>query len=118
MDHTDQNTYTAQISIIELGGFYTPVIKKITSIKYTHPAYTNPSLPGVIIRTSVNATERSGADGHKAVKRIYELSLDPNPSLHFPLGKDAVQLIKTEIKVIEQDVLKHESQSEGLEFDV
>ena len=66
----------------------------------------------------MDGNERLGADARKAVKRIFEFSLDPNPSLHFPLGKDAIQSVTTEIKAIEQDVVKHASRSEGLDFGV
>ena len=111
-------TIFVQVSIIELGAFQTAAISKIKSVSYAHPAYTNPSLPGVATRTFVDGNEHLGADARKAVKRIFELSLDPKPSLHFPLGKDAVQNVTAEIKAIEQDVVKHASRSEGLDFDV
>lgn len=107
-----------QVSSVELGTFYTPIIGKVgTGDRYIHPAYTKPELPTVFLRSLVNSGQRLGADPKKAVERIYEFSLDSEPSLYFPLGKDSIQEIKEEIRRIEQDVTKHEARSEGLEFD-
>lgn len=60
---------------------------------------------------------RAGADPAKAVQRIYDITLLPEPPFRFILGKDAVANIKAEIKSIEQDLAKYESWSEGLDFD-
>ena len=49
---------------------------------------------------------------------MYDLSLLPNPPLRFVLGKDAIATVKEELKGIEEDVVKYESWSEGLDFDV
>ena len=49
---------------------------------------------------------------------MYDLSLLPNPPLRFVLGKYAIATIKEELKGIEEDIVKYESWSEGLDFDV
>ena len=107
-----------QVSIIELGAFATPTMKKIAEVVYAHPAYTNPKLPGVAARIRVNSGQRLGADGRKAVERIYSFSLDPKPSLHLPLGKDSIQGIREEVRAIERDAKEHENLSEELDFDM
>ena len=57
-----------------------------------------------------------GSDPAKAVQRIYDLSLLPDPPFRFPLGKDAVAGVKAQLKKIEDDIVKYESWSEGLEL--
>lgn len=87
------------------------------SAENTPSAYSNPNLPGSQVRQYVTTFEQVARDSAKGVQRIYDLSLVPNPPLRFPLGPDAVDAIKQQVKLIEQDVVKYESWSEGLEFD-
>ncbi|KAK7693963.1 hypothetical protein QCA50_003538 [Cerrena zonata] len=109
--------WNIKVSIVVLGSFYTSAITKIGT-GFAHPAYTKPDLPSVAMRALLNSSQRLGADAAKAVERIYEFSLDAEPSLHFPLGQDAVAGIKNEIKRLGEDVGRHEVRSEGLGFDV
>ena len=106
--------------MIEPGAFYTETVKKSgagTSIEYSHPAYTSPNLPSAMLRKFLGSGQKMGADPAKAVQRIYDLSLLPNPPLRFVLGKDAVATVKEELKSLGEEVAKYESWSEGLDFD-
>ena len=106
---------------MEPGAFYTEAIKKSgagTIASFFHPAYSSPSLPTNLVRGFIGSGTRMGADPVKAVQRIYELSLLPNPPFRLVLGKDSVTAIKAQVKKIEEDVLKYENWSEGLDFDV
>ena len=58
-----------------------------------------------------------GSDPAKAVQRIYDLSLLPNPPMRLLLGKDSVGGVKAQVKKIEEDANNYEKWSEGLEFD-
>lgn len=95
------------MTLLELGSFQTPGATNPRA-DYAHPAYAT--------RAYKNGKHPS-ADPVKAVQRIYDLSLESEPSLHFPVGKDSVALIKAEINAIGHDVTKHEAKSEGLGFD-
>ena len=109
------------MSLIEPGAFYTETVKKIRSgaaWEYSHPAYTSPTLPSTAFRAAIESGHRMAADPAKAIQRIYDLSLLPNPPFRFVLGKDAIATVKEELKGIEEDVMKYESWSEGLDFDV
>ena len=106
--------------MIEPGAFYTETVKKScggAAIEYSHPAYTSPNLPSATFRKILGSGQKMGADPAKAVQRIYDLSLLPNPPLRFVFGKDAVATIKEELKSIGEEVAKYESWSEGLDFD-
>ena len=109
------------MSLIEPGAFYTETVKKIRSgaaWEYSHPAYTSPTLPSTAFRAAIESGHRMAADPAKAIQRIYDLSLLPDPPFRFVLGKDAIATVKEELKGIEEDVMKYESWSEGLDFDV
>ena len=109
------------MSLIEPGTFYTETMKRAevgTSVQYSHPAYTSPTIPSYMVRNHfIGSGVRMGADPAKGVQRIYDLSLLPNPPLRFVLGKDAIKVVKDEMKSIGEDVAKYESWSEGLDFD-
>ena len=84
--------------------------------QFSHPAYTEPSLASTRFRAFLGSGVRIGGDPLKAVQRIYELSLLSDLPFRFPLGKDAVAGVKAQLKKIEDDVVKYESWSEGLEL--
>ena len=69
------------------------------------------------MRAYLKSGVRIGADPMKGVQRIFNLSLLDDPPFRFPLGKDAIDAIRTEVKHIEEDVTKYETWSNGLEFD-
>ena len=106
---------------MEPGAFYTEAVKKAGAgamSTYFHPAYSAPNLATNLFCGFIGSGTRMGADPVKAVQRIYELSLLPNPPFRLVLGKDSVTAIKAQVKKIEEDVLKYENWSEGLDFDV
>lgn len=84
---------------------------------YSHPAYTDPTLPTAVTREVFKHSERYAKDPMKGVQRIYDLSLLPEPPLRFPLGLEVVDAVAKQIKSVENDVAKYASWSEGLEFD-
>ena len=110
-----------QISLVEPGVFYTEIVKRAgvgATIQYSHPAYASPTLPGNVLRNHfIGKDERIGASPAKAVERIYDLSLLPNPPLRLILGKDAVEGVKKQIQSLEEDVTRYGSWSEGLNFE-
>lgn len=98
--------------------FHTDAPKKLgAGDGYSHPAYSDPTLPSVALRSFFQNTERYGRDPAKGVQRIYDLSLLPEPPLRFPLGPDAVDGVKSQVKLVEKDAEKYASWSEGLDFD-
>ena len=113
-------TLVDQITNAELGGFDTPGVYKVGS-GHAHPAYTKPTLPTVAIRAAIANRGPDptpiGADASKAVQRLYDLSLLPDPPVQFPLGKDAIGVFRAQSGKLEQAAAKFESWSEGLEFD-
>lgn len=104
------------MSIVEPGAFHTDAPTKMGE-GFSHPAYTDPALPSKQARGFFHNTGRFGRDAAKAVQRIYDLSLVADPPLRFALGPDSVGAVKKQLKDVEQDVVKYESWSEGLDFD-
>ena len=81
------------------------------------PAYTAPHLPTAIIRKLMASGEvpfQLDGDLKKAVAKIYELASVASPPLHFPLGVNAVQNIRTHLAEVGKEVDEYESWSEGL----
>ncbi|CAL1712884.1 unnamed protein product [Somion occarium] len=109
--------WNIKITLLEPGAFRTKGADKLSELTYTHPAYTKPTLPSVATRAYLNNGVPKGADTSKAVQRIFDLAGEPEPSLRFPIGKDALVSVRGEAKRILQDAAKYESWSEGLEFD-
>ncbi|CAL1712829.1 unnamed protein product [Somion occarium] len=109
--------WNIKITLLELGLFRTKVIDKLSELTFTHPAYTKATLPSVATVAYFNDGTPKGADTSKAVQRIYDLAAEPEPSLRFPIGKDALESVRGEAKRILEDAAKYESWSEGLEFD-
>ena len=93
------------MTIVELGRFQTPGAVDPRAA-YTHPSY-----------AARPYSSLGGSDPVKAAQRIWDLSLQPEPPLHFPIGKDAIAMIRAEVKGITENVDKHEAASEGLGFD-
>ena len=105
---------------MEPGAFYTEAIKKSgagTIASFFDPAYSSPSLPTNLVRGFIGSGARMGSDPAKAVQRIYDLSLLPNPPMRLLLGKDSVGGVKAQVRKIEEDANNYEKWSEGLEFD-
>lgn len=88
---------------------------------HAHPAYTKPTLPTVAIRAAVASrgpdSPPIGADPAKAVARIWDFALLPDPPVRIPIGKDAAGVLRAESKNLEGAAERFESWSEGLGFD-
>jgi len=55
-------------------------------------------------------------DPEKAVEAIYKISIVPEPPLHFPLGKDSVEGIRSTVAKLLSYTDQYESWSEGLDI--
>ncbi|CAL1712889.1 unnamed protein product [Somion occarium] len=108
--------WNIKVTLMEPGFFRTAVVDSLVNKAYTHPAYTKPTLPSVAMTAHLVNGQPKGADPSKAVQRVYDLAAHPEPSLRFPLGKDAIGMVREEAQSILKDVAKYESWSEGLEF--
>ncbi|KAI0738907.1 NAD(P)-binding protein [Daedaleopsis nitida] len=101
-----------QICIVNPGGFKTLGISK-GYWPPVHPAYTKPTLPTVVMRNIWDTLELPG-DARKGMETIYKLaSLDDSP-MHFPLGKDAVEIFKQKATHVLAEAEKYGSWSENL----
>ncbi|KAI0681637.1 NAD(P)-binding protein [Cerioporus squamosus] len=107
--------WNIKISIIEPGGFDTGTIAKV-SWAPAHPAYTNPALPTVAMRSIWDRFAVQG-DARKAMEVVYKLAALENPPLHFPLGKDAIEVVRKATAARLADAEKYESWSDNLEKD-
>lgn len=106
-----------QVTLIEPGDFRTRAHYQSLVRLEAPPAYRNPSLPSKAIRDAENSDVLHGSDPRKAVKKIYELASLPDPPLRFIVGKDCIELIKGQLKVIQGDLERYESWSNDLGFD-
>jgi hypothetical protein len=84
-----------------------------------HPAYTNPSLITSIIRNYMSDAVLPG-DVDKVTKVIYQLFADGGNDglpLRIPLGKDAIQALRTKVEELTTEVDKVEKYSDDLVHD-
>ncbi|EJF55823.1 NAD(P)-binding protein [Dichomitus squalens] len=105
--------WNIKITIIEPGGFDTPGIGK-TAWAPAHPAYSKKELPGNFFRSILKELRPQG-DPRKGMEVVYKLATLEDPPLHFPLGKDAVDLVRKKTATLLADTEKYESWNEGLE---
>lgn len=101
-----------QITLAEPGGYETKGMENAFSCS-PHPAYTDAALPSVVMRSGLTNT-RFPNDVHKAVVKIYELSTLDDPPLHLALGKDACDLLRTQIAALTKELEQYESWSDDL----
>jgi len=105
-----------KITLLEFGAFKTRIMEPESTPTFpVHPAYTDPTLTGNILRNqAVNGTYPSG-DTDKATAMIFhKLANDPEPSLRVGVGLDSNGGIKQKLKNVEADIAKHESWSDNL----
>ena len=80
-----------------------------------HPAYTDPTLTGNIIRNLVDNNSFLVGDCNKATSMLFhKLANDPEPSLRVAVGLDSNGGIKQKLKSLEADITKHENWSDDL----
>ena len=58
---------------------------------------------------------RPKGDPRKGMEVVYKLAALDDPPLHFPLGKDAVGVVRAKTGALLADTEKYESWNEGLE---
>ena len=81
-----------------------------------HPAYSNPKLPVTALREAWDSyVPTVSGDPRKAMETVHKLASLEQPPLHFPLGKDAVEIRRTKTSAVLADTDKYESWSEGLD---
>ena len=83
-----------------------------------HPAYTNPDGTVVQAWKSIKAIaspvrgDVPSGDVGKAVTKIYDLTLLPEPPLRLVLGKDAIASTRKQAQMVTNDVNSYESWSD------
>ncbi|KAI0272755.1 hypothetical protein BC834DRAFT_361950 [Gloeopeniophorella convolvens] len=107
--------WNIKVTSIAAGAFATAIIDKLYTAPI-HPAYDHDTNPVKVLRGLFNSWESKG-DPDKAARAIYQLAALPEPPLHFPLGKDAVEAVRAKIAKLSQEVDQFESLSEDLLFD-
>jgi len=102
-----------KITLLEFGGFKTRITEPESSpVLPIHPAYTDSTLMGCIIRNNKNI---AAGDTDKATAMLFhKLAKDPEPSLRVAVGLDSNGAIKKKLKDVEADITKYESWSDGL----
>ncbi|OBZ73024.1 hypothetical protein A0H81_07099 [Grifola frondosa] len=114
--------WNIKLTIVVLGAFKTNVIKTGMVVLPPHPAYSNPALQSVIMRSAILASVHTDndprwavpGDTKKAVKVLYRLSELTDPPLRLPLGKDSVTICRDKIASFTADVDQYEPWSEGI----
>ncbi|EJF55608.1 NAD(P)-binding protein [Dichomitus squalens] len=105
--------WNIKITIVEPGGFDTPGLGKVTWAP-AHVAYSNKELPGNVLRGIWEQFHPKG-DARKGMEVVYKLAALEKPPLHFPLGKDAVGIVRSKTQSLLEDTEKYEPWNEGLE---
>ncbi|KAJ3488421.1 hypothetical protein NLI96_g2857 [Meripilus lineatus] len=108
--------WNIKISLIEPGTFITPGGSQNLVTVPAHAAYSNPELKANYTRAILGGGAVIGGDPNKAVARFYELAHSPQPPLRFTIGKDAIGIVREQVKRVVADLDQYESWSEGLEF--
>ncbi|KAI0369413.1 NAD-P-binding protein [Pilatotrama ljubarskyi] len=107
--------WNIKITLVEPGWFRTAAVGKIIW-STRHPAYTNPDLPANRFRAQWDGFASPG-DTRKAVEVFYKIAALPEPPLRFPVGKDALRLIRRKLSTLEASMDQYESWSEDLLVD-
>ena len=102
-----------QITLLEPGFFSTNV--RANAIEMApHPAYARHPLLS-IMRLAVDNGGILYGDPKNAVAAMYRLVSLPDPPLHFPLGEDAIVLVRRKTARLLAETNEFEKWSEGLE---
>ncbi|KAI0671224.1 NAD-P-binding protein [Trametes maxima] len=104
--------WNIKVTLIEPGWFRSAAVGKIVWSP-RHPAYNNPDLPANRLRARWDGFVSPG-DTRKAVEVFYRVAGLSNPPLRFAVGKDAVELIRKKLSVLEASIEEYQSWQEGL----
>ncbi|CDO72275.1 hypothetical protein BN946_scf184970.g127 [Trametes cinnabarina] len=104
--------WNINITLIEPGWFRTAAVSKIRWAPQ-HPAYSNPDLPANKVRAEWRGFVSPG-DTQKAVEVFYKIAGLPDPPLHFPLGQEAIDMIRKKTATLNATITEYESWSEKL----
>ena len=112
-----QDSIQLQVTLVEPGTFLTPALRN--SVILPPPAsYTGATVPAAMIRKALSSLgDLKLGDPSKGVKKIYELSSLADPPLRLALGKDAIDYIRSQQKVVTADLEKYESWSDDLKME-
>ncbi|EJF57886.1 NAD(P)-binding protein [Dichomitus squalens LYAD-421 SS1] len=80
-----------------------------------HPAYSNPALPASHARKVGWDNVVAWKDMRRSAELFYKIASDPNPPLHFVVGKDAIEATRKKITALAADIDLYEAWSNGLE---
>ncbi|KAI0775605.1 NAD-P-binding protein [Trametes elegans] len=109
--------WNIKITIVEPGVFSTEGPSKIVWPPL-HPAYDNPDLPSYRLRNAWEGFKQVlPGDVKKAVQVIYDVAALPEPPLHLPLGKDAVETTRKKAAFLADEANKYESLSDNLNIE-
>ncbi|KAF9648942.1 NAD(P)-binding protein [Thelephora ganbajun] len=106
--------WNIKVTLLEFGSFKTRIMQPESSPEFpVHPAYTDPTLMGNIVRGLKNNGTYGEAD--KATSMLFHrLANEPGPPLRIAVGLDANNSIKQKLKKVEADITKYESWSDDL----
>ena len=104
-----------KITLLQFGGFKTRITERDSSPLFpVHPAYTDPTLKGHVLRNAMNGTYQTGDTDKATAMLFHKLANDPEPSLRVAVGLDSNSGIKQKLKSVEADIIKYESWSDSL----
>ncbi|KAI0775585.1 NAD-P-binding protein [Trametes elegans] len=105
--------WNIRITIVEPGYFGSEINAKLRWSP-PHRAYSNPALPGTLLRESWNTFVPPG-DAVKAAEVFFRVTTLANPPLHLLVGKDANEMARKTLADLEEDVNHYGSWSDNLE---
>ncbi|EIW81161.1 NAD(P)-binding protein [Coniophora puteana RWD-64-598 SS2] len=112
--------WNIKVALIEPGWFLTGLSTNDSGVK-PHPAYTNPSLPSVQLRTSTSRTademKETYADPRKGVRAMYDVINLGRPFVRLPLGPGVVEGVQWKIDQLTKTLEEFKSCSDNLQFD-
>ncbi|KAI8986257.1 NAD-P-binding protein [Trametes punicea] len=104
--------WNIKIIVVEPGWYHSAGASKAVWAP-RHPAYSNPDLKANKIRADPGSHVTLG-DTRKAVEAFYKMAALSEPPLHFPLGKDAIALVRKKVSELTATMEAYESWSEDL----
>ncbi|EMD37838.1 hypothetical protein CERSUDRAFT_94830 [Gelatoporia subvermispora B] len=107
-------SWNIKITIIEPGSFVTEGHSKVVVVD---PLSAYAHAPASVVRAKILSLAKnpSGGDPLKAVDAFYRLASLAEPPLHFPIGKDAIELVRRKTEGLLADTNAFASWSQGLE---
>ncbi|KAI0738901.1 NAD(P)-binding protein [Daedaleopsis nitida] len=106
-------TWNIKISIVSPGSFDTMVLDKAIWPP-AHPAYETPTAPTAMMRKNWDKFVCNG-DARKGMEVVYKLASLEDPPMHFPLGKDTVEVFNKKATQVLAETKEYASWSDNLD---